>query len=584
MKTFLRRIFSKIPKLPIPKAVSHLAKGVFGWAVIKTADTFDIISPETHQSTETNSSFFIRAYDYSLIINSISALQIDGLILLLTFRQPASETKVTLGLGDIRKPKKRRKAEQRLAKLFSQPLLDREAIILADKQEIRDKLVLVKLMLDLGVSVTAFASLLDNLNFQREAGINIWGLSWPEGITPSRVPPFMEPLNVPLSNTVNVGLIFFNSTFILYKLLLALKHPHSSVSGNLLTDFLSGILNYSAYVRISNKIFKNPRTFPSEIVFPAGSSLKEILKEFEYWLPPPASNLEASKEIVGRGWNKSIAIPLSYYAAFQIYDNAVRMIFNVFDLFFNQLETELQELDLVAEEPLQRHPQRGLHFSYPPSPRLSVVPEGEPKSSPSLASSEASSHALSLPEVSNQQETRKQKVKTRGISKVEYIQPHAQTSDVPRQPVFSYRSQDHKIRHENLVIINRLRLKNQASNQEIYKLFSSLLAHLPLITEKVGSRMIQRTPYIEKLDGSERRLGWFYQDLDGQIKEKSLKFEEHGKYEGTYLRKALNVIEAAFLWGWDKIMFEQHMTTRPKQTKLEQIMQVISERPRASYG
>lgn len=61
------------------------------------------------------------------------------------------------------------------------------------------------------------------------------------------------------------------------------------------------------------------------------------------------------------------------------------------------------------------------------------------------------------------------------------------------------------------------------------------------------------------------------------IKTKSLKYEEHGDWQGTYLRKALNIIEAGFLFGWNKEEYYKHLAERPKLTNLEKVMRIITE-------
>ncbi len=584
---------SKLPRPRIlfeaPRVLYTVIKIGSGWLFIKSASFFDIVSVDRIE--ETNTACFLRMQGYYLIMSGARDLIHQGLTSVAARYEPTREPAITeKTIAKTHNAHKKKSLQKKLDKQ-DRKTQSEEHSILCLEDKVGYFLEVPKAVCDLMVSSIACSSLIKVMGDQMAMGVNVLGLSWPKGIEVSRVSPFMEFMNVPLTSTLYIGLLGVNSLYNLAKLIAIINQRYHSPRAALLHRFVFGFANSNAYLRFSASIFKAYKQDPTkDIVIPKGTP---------YDLIPAIIEAEQEKflregmiELEKYAFKKDVLRAINYYAGFEIYYYAARIAYNALDYWWNQFESELEALELPSSpseiiNQERRHPTPRLHFSYPSNPVYEGSIVFSPSPSPSSSSVDSDVSKTSATAENSEQPAKKTKVKTRGTPTANSANVENQT---PLAPVLDasvwilHRPYDHKVRQENLDTINTLRLQNQASIQEINSLFNALLRHLSFQDKNLNpngasfTAAIIRAAYIEKLGGSERRLTWHYRDLQGQIKTKSLKFEEHGKYQGSYLRKVLNVIEAAFLWGWDKKHYLDYLTTRPKPSKLEQLMEVISEK------
>jgi hypothetical protein len=86
--------------------------------------------------------------------------------------------------------------------------------------------------------------------------------------------------------------------------------------------------------------------------------------------------------------------------------------------------------------------------------------------------------------------------------------------------------------------------------------------------------------HIAGIDGSEWQLTWSWLN-----KNFSLKFEApHGvdanQFRGRKLSKAINVLEAGYLWGWEKRKRDSYLSESNCHSNLKRLMYIFGERPK----
>lgn len=126
---------------------------------------------------------------------------------------------------------------------------------------------------------------------------------------------------------------------------------------------------------------------------------------------------------------------------------------------------------------------------------------------------------------------------------------------------------DEKLRQEKLELLTEYRCLSQLKFQDIEREINTLVKFLP------NAKIIN-------IQGSERKLVWSTDDEDC-----SLKFETpHGLdgnvYKGRKLEKILNVLQAAYLWGWDKSNALNYLYEQNKCTSLERLYSFLIDRPK----
>lgn len=337
--------------------------------------------------------------------------------------------------------------------------------------------------------------------------------------------PFIIPVMLGIGL---VGLVY-NARELKY----AIESDQPRQNDSALLEFINSLALLSTSAKMGH--YLQSQQSVETLRFEPGTSIDHIMQQVELAQQRVASKYSYFTPLLLSAVNSS--------AAFRVYHGFLQVINQARIEFMSRYEIEVEEIQ--QPEPTIK----------PRQPKRRPQPKNE-------STEHVPYHDYVSTEDTYQPPVLKEKVKTRG-------QTNIQPESISTKKVSLFKDIVHKrhdpMRLEKLSLIANYRrlseIKVSTINQE--------LAHV--------TRFLPDGAQIIPLGGSMFQLNWSHQD-----KTYKLKFEKpHGNkhdYQGFRLKKVLNVIETAYLWGWEPKAIEQHIKSQ-SSNYLGRLVNIFLTRP-----
>ena len=570
------------PSYSFRSAAVKVGKGLvilgvkLGWETLTRY--FNGQAPNLEES-ESNAAKLVTATGYALIVDgTFEATNLSLLYLYKKLEEPRSPVKRKPQRSEQSKSHKRKPDQSHQPEEQNTEDKSLALIPVNERKEIQRYHTLLKLQnllrSSIGIMTTTFALYRYIKNIaDLPQGISIFSLSFLKDISTSNA-GFLNFLQAPIATPISIVFLSAGAIYNFREFALSWMSPRPR-RGDVP---LFGFINAYALIGTTAELGYLTRPVPfqnMDIIDPTGTNYEFIINYIQ----------QLHEQTKPSTLHQSIAFG-NQVASFSVYKNLMQILFNSIHSFSMLRRSTVHIEEEIDSSILTEQVSK-------PGSNPAAAPLGESRQpndvpSPSISQPFLSlyQHQIAYGEQKRRAEgteIRQRKSKATVPQPKGYDTPLTRLNDAATSLMASSRSSDtpmserketgelfhidEKTREEGLETIHRFRNLSQVSRQQINALFRRVQGILP------NARTIEG-------DGSERQLSWSYNARRFNLKFETTHGADNNQFKGNKLEKALNVLEAAFLWNWDLKKRKEYLEQRVGGRGLEHLFYIFSERPK----
>lgn len=522
-----------------PTVWSALKKGLMGACALGISYVMDKFTEAPDDGNRSIPSDTVRNAGFAFIVNGVMEMVSVG-VLQVTTRFNAQPPKQNLK-NKITSGKSKKKENRRSFEIVQEQNSKKELLSESDKQKLVQYITLLRYRNILSSGFNLLSNLYAVIRYIMEIrnihahNISIFSISWPYGVRPTNVGSILRYINVPLITPIMLALMILGTAYNTFELLKSLKKAYPS-RGN--SPFFA-LINSIAAMGSTNLII---RYIPG---IQAANDTNLTLEEYK------------SRFVVQLGYAINVT-PL-----YHVYNNSFQIALNARNLLI-QCNSQVKIEEVI---------EKSVSFHRKAKPSQSAISSEALPITSSATTLETTRPGLLYQFTQNKSEQENEKtpsklpkIKTKGPINTNQVQNVLLLDD----KILS--ESDHIIypihdREDQLLKIRELRSFNQVKKRIINSYFDTIARELP-----EGA--------INPIDGSEFELTWSFENRNFQLKYEVPHGTDGNEYTGRKLAQAINVLEAAYLWGWEKQNRDDYLNQQHCNSNLERLFYIFAERPK----